>query len=104
MAQVVAYLSTEKIAGGPGQTGTLDFSGQCPARGAVGCDELRLSSPPHRHGDGDHRADEPAACCYSAAAHEDVGCVSIEEVPPFEQSPWVIDRNVEETEPRRTEA
>ena len=104
VAQVVAVLAAQENAGRAGQAGTADFSGQRPACRTVGRDQLGLPCTPHRHGDGDDGTGEAAACCDGTAAQEDVGRIGIEEVPPLEQPPRVIDRRSEQVEPRRAEA
>ena len=104
VAQVVAIFTAQENAGRAGQPGAADFNGQRPACRAVGRDQLGLPGAPHRHGDGQRGAGEAAARCDGAAAQEDVGRIGIEEVPPLEQPPRVIDGRAIQVEPRRTEA
>ena len=104
VAQVVAILAAEEHAGRAGQPGTADFSGQRPACRTVGRDQPGLPCAPHRHRDGDEGTGEAAACRDGTAAQEDVGRIGIEEVPPLEQLPRVIDRHTEQVEPRRAES
>src|SRR5260221_14431442 len=75
-----------------------------PARGAVGRDQLGLARAPDRHADGNHHRDQAAACGNGTAHVEYMRRVGVEEEPPLEQAPGVIDRRAEEIEPGRTQA
>jgi hypothetical protein len=99
-----AVLEAEEDAGRSGQAGLVNLSGERPACRAVGRDQLGLPCAPHRHGHGDDGGGEAAAGRDRTATQEDVGGVGIEEVPPLEQPPRVIDRRAQQVEPRHTEA
>src|SRR5438132_722794 len=104
MPQVLTVMEPEKNTGGPGQPGLADVIGISPTRRAVGRDELRLPRSPYRHGDRDQHGHQAAATRDRAADVEHMRRVGIEEEPPLEQSPGVIDRCSEEVEPRRAQA
>lgn len=75
-----------------------------PARRAVGRDQLRLARAPDRHADGDHHGYQAAAARDGAADVEDARRIGIEEEPPLEQAPWVVNRRAQEIEPGRAQA
>ncbi|KAG1255873.1 hypothetical protein G6F68_010050 [Rhizopus microsporus] len=58
----------------------------------------------HRHADGNQHGDKAAAAGNRAANVEDTRCVGVEEEPPLEQPPRVIDRRAQEVEPGRAKA
>ncbi|MPN00696.1 hypothetical protein SDC9_147892 [bioreactor metagenome] len=75
-----------------------------PACRAVGRDQARLARAPNRHADGNQHGHQAIAARDGAADVKDARRVGIEEEPPLEQPPGVIDRRTEEVEPGRAKA
>jgi hypothetical protein len=70
------------------------------AQRAVRGDQFGLARSPHRHHHRDGSCIQAAASRDRAAREEDVWRVGVEEVPPLEQAPWVVDGRVKYFEPR----
>ncbi len=102
--QVVAVMLAEKDAGGLRQPGLANVGDIGPAGRAIGRHFARLARAPHRHGDGDHHGQQAAARRDHAAGVEHLRRVGVEEEPPLEQLPRVIDRRAVEVEPGRAQA
>src|SRR5690606_11089079 len=104
MAEVLVTILAEEHAGRLRQPGLATVICFGPARRTVGGDEARLPRAPHRHRNGNDHGHEAAATRDGPAYVEDMRRIGIEEEPPLEQPPRVIDRRSKEVKPRRAEA
>ncbi len=104
MAQVVVAVLAEEYTGRLRQPGLANVIRFGPACRTVGGDEARLPRTPHRHGDGNHHGHQAAAARDGPAYVENMRRIGVEEEPPLEQSPGVVDRRSEEIKPRRAKA
>ena len=104
MAQILAIVLAKEHAGRLREAGLANVLRTRPAGRSVGRDQTRLPRAPDRHADGDHHPQQAAATRDGAARVKDARRVGVEEEPPLEQPPRVIDRRAEEIEPRRAKA
>ncbi|MNP18459.1 hypothetical protein D3C76_1109430 [compost metagenome] len=104
MAQVLLLEHTEEHASWPRQPSLAYLIRIGPARRAIGGDLPRLAGAPDGHADGHPQGQQAAARSDATANIEDVRRVGIEEEPPLEQSPRVIDRRAQPFEPGRSQA
>jgi len=104
MAQVLLAMQAEEHARRLVKARLVDVLRIGPAGRAVGRDQLGLARAPDRHADGNYHRDQAAACGNGTARVEDMRRVGVEEEPPLEQAPGVVDRRTEEVEPRRAQA
>ena len=92
MAQVLLTMLAKEHSAGAVQPGTPNVIGRGPSCGTVGGDQPRLPRAPDRHAHRNAHRSQAAATRDRTAHVEDIGCVGIEEEPPFEQAPGVVDR------------
>lgn len=104
MAQVLLAMLAEEHSAGAVQARLAHVICRGPASGSVGGDRPRLPRAPDRHAYCHAHRGQTAAARYRAAHVEDIGCVGVEEEPPFEQAPGVVDRRAEGLEPRSAQA
>jgi hypothetical protein len=102
--QVLTIVLAEEHAGRLREAGLANVIRIRPACRAVGRDQARLTGAPNRHADGHQHGHQAAAARDGAAGVKDARSVGIEEEPPLEQPPRVIDRRTEEVEPGRAKA
>ncbi len=106
MAQIVAVLArrpSEEDAFGLRQPGVIDLFMRGPARRAVGRDTSRRPRAPDGRRDGGARGEQTARRRDRPATQKDARRIGIEEVPPLEQLPRLVDRNARDAEPWRSE-
>ncbi len=104
VAQVLAIVLAEEHPGRLCEAGSTNVLRVRPACRAVGRNQPRLARAPDRHTDGDHHRQQAAAARDGAAGIEHAGRVGIEEEPPLEQFPRVVDRRAKKIEPGRAKA
>jgi len=104
MPQVLPVVLTEEHAGRLREARLANVLRVRPAGRAVGRDQARLPRAPDRHANRHQHCDKTAAARDGAAGVEHPRRVSVEEEPPLEQPPRVIDRRAEEIKPGRAKA
>lgn len=104
MPQVLAVVLAEEHAGRLREASLANVIRVRPACRAVGRNQPRLARAPDRHTDGDHHRQQATAARDGAAGIEHARRVGIEEEPPLEQFPRVVDRCAEKIEPGRAKA
>ena len=77
------------------QPGTVDFRRFRPTRRAVGGHQPRLPRPPDRHTDSNHHRRQATGPGDGTAGDKHAGRIGVEEEPPVEQAPWVVNRFIE---------
>src|SRR5699024_3595974 len=97
-------VQSEEDSLGLGESRLADFRRISPACGAIGGNEFGLPGAPDRHANGDQYGDQTTAARNGTTNIKNMRRVRVEEEPPFEQSPWVINRRIEKGEPGRTQA
>src|SRR3546814_15964731 len=95
--QVLAIMLAEEYAGRLREARFANVLRVGPAGRAVGRDQARLPRAPDRHANRHQHGDKTAAARDGAAGVEHARRVGVEEEPPLEQPPRVIDRRAEET-------
>ena len=103
MAQIAAIELTQENTGIAEQARALDFARRRPARGAVGGDVARLARAPERAEHGRSAADEAARGSERPGLVEDVGRIGLVMIPPGEERPGPVDRQLAEPEPGQPE-
>ena len=104
VAEVVAADTPEEDAGWPSEPRSTDIPVRHPVRRAVGRHELRLASPPNGAHDRGRSGEHSASPSDRPTGREDLRGVGLVGVPPLEEPPGVVDRNVVEDEPGCPEA
>ncbi|MCY1555915.1 hypothetical protein D9M68_926160 [compost metagenome] len=104
VAQVLLLEQTEEHARRPRQSGLAYLIRIGPARRAVGRNPPSLACARDGHADGHHQREQATAGGDATADVEDLRRVGIEEEPPLEQTPGVIDRRTQPFEPGRPQA
>lgn len=104
VAKVLAVVLAQEHAGRQREARFANVIRVRPTGRAVGRDQARLPRAPDRHADGDHHRQQAAAARDGAAGVEHARRVGVEEEPPLEQAPWVVDRRAEKIEPGRAKA
>ncbi len=104
VAQIGLRHQTEEDTGQRRQLCLGDVPLVSPAGGAVSRDVLRLPRAPDRTDDRGQRGDDAAAARDRSPRPENVGCIGVVDVPPFEQAPRVVDRKGGDQKPGFAEA
>ncbi|MCA8888696.1 MAG: hypothetical protein KDA46_07710, partial [Parvularculaceae bacterium] len=101
MAQIPAFPFAQEYASGIEKAGMRDVLAASPSRRTESRYIFCLARTPNGTGYRGGSAQHSAGGCNSSAAHEHIGRVRFERVPPFKKQPGIIDGQVESDEPRR---
>jgi len=99
MAQIIGAVAAEKDACVMEQARLCDLGARRPARGTIGGDIAVLPSAPERTADGGRAAEEAARSGERPGLVEHFGRIGLEMIPPAEQVPGPVNRNVEDDDP-----